>query len=46
MRRMIGAAVQFSLEPMDVRANLEKAVAFNPSFTPASDALAGLSAGG
>lgn len=28
------------------RANLEKAVAFNPSFTPASDALAGLSAGG
>ena len=25
MRRMIGAAVQFSLEPMDVRANLEKA---------------------
>ena len=28
------------------RVNLEKAVAFNPSFTPASDALAGLSAGG
>ena len=25
MRRMIGAAIQFAIEPMDVRANLEKA---------------------